>query len=163
MIQYIDEIVCPYVTRVREILGDHKSALVVMDNFTGQITDSVNTLLDANDIHVCLLPPNTTDRLQPLDVSVNKLAKDFLKNKFEEWYSAQVTQQLAEHDTEDLSSVPLSPIDLSLAALKEIGAKWLVEMVQYLRMNPDIIVNGFIRTGIADALDAHMQRRRNKG
>ena len=48
-----------------------------MDNFKDQITASVLTLLEENNIHVCLLPPNTTDRLQPIDVSVNKPAKDF--------------------------------------------------------------------------------------
>ena len=51
-------------------------------------------------------------------------------------------------------------VDLSLAAL---GAKWLVEMVDYLRMNPDIIVNGFIQRGIAGALDAHMHGTGGRG
>ena len=32
------------------------------------------------------MPANTTDQLQPLDISVNKPAKEFLKRKFEQWY-----------------------------------------------------------------------------
>ncbi len=57
-----------------------------MDNFKGQITPKVSEYLEKNDIHVhvCLLLPNTTDRLQPMDISVNKPAKDFLRRKFEE-------------------------------------------------------------------------------
>jgi len=52
---------------------------------------SVKTLLEENNIHACLLPPNTTDRLQPLDVAVNKPAKEFYKQKFQEWYFRQVS------------------------------------------------------------------------
>ena len=64
-----------------------------MDNFKGQMTESVHNL-ESNSIHICLLPPNTTDRLQPMDVSINKPAKDFLKQKFDEWYAEQVIEQL---------------------------------------------------------------------
>ena len=42
-----------------------------MDNFKGQTTDKVFDILEANNIHVNLLLPNTTDRLQSMDVSVN--------------------------------------------------------------------------------------------
>lgn len=54
----------------------------VEDNFKGQITEAVNKLLDSNNIHVCLLPPNT-DRLQPVDISVNTPVKDFRKQQFD--------------------------------------------------------------------------------
>ena len=54
-------------------LEDDSPALVIMDNFKGQVTSVVTSLLEENDIHVCLLLPNTTDRLQPMDIiSVNK-------------------------------------------------------------------------------------------
>ena len=66
-----------------------------MDNFKGQIlTDSVNSLLEANNIRVALLPANATDLLQPMDIALNKPAKDFLKRRFEQWYSDEVTKQL---------------------------------------------------------------------
>lgn len=150
MIRYINNIIIPYVERVRQLLSDRKPALIIMDNFKGQVTPSVSTLLEDHDIHVCLLPPNTTDLLQPMDISVNKPAKDFLRRKFQEWYSEQVMKQL---EGVDIETCELEPIDLSLSVLKEVGAKWLVEMAKYFEDNPMIIVNGFIRSGITGALD----------
>ena len=85
--------------------------------------------------------------------SVNKPAKDFLKRKFDEWYSQQVIEQLDGENMDDFENVNLQPIDLSLPALKEVGAKWLVEMAEYISSNPQMIVNGFIRSGISGALD----------
>ena len=84
MIEYISEVIVPYVENVRDLIKEVKPALVVMDNFKGQINDKVNALLEENDIHVCLLPANTTNRLQPMDISVNKPAKDFLRRKFDD-------------------------------------------------------------------------------
>ena len=86
MIQYTEEIIVPYVNAVRDLLNDNKAAVVIiiMDNFKSQATNSVLSFLEANDIHVCLLPSNTTDRLQPMNLSVNKPAKSLLKTKFEE-------------------------------------------------------------------------------
>ena len=75
MLQYITKIIVLYVETMRESLGDpEQAALVIMDNFKGQMTPAINELLEANSIQVCLLPPNTTDLLQPMDIAVNKLA-----------------------------------------------------------------------------------------
>ena len=118
MLQYIVEIIIPYVDRQRESLGDtSKAALVIMDNFKGQITSKVNKILEDSNINVCLLPANTTDLLQPMDISVNKPAKDFLKRKFERWYSEEVNKQL--QGVTDIQSVELQPIDFSMAIMKE--------------------------------------------
>ena len=79
MVQYIDNIILPYVESVGEQRQDsNAAALVIMDNFKGQITDTIHLLLEQNNILVALLPPNTTDLLQPLDVAVNKPAKCYL-------------------------------------------------------------------------------------
>ena len=58
-------------------------ALVLFDNFKGQCTDSLLQILTKNNIDYIFIPPNCTDRLQPLDVSVNKVAKSFLRDCFQ--------------------------------------------------------------------------------
>ena len=95
MVQYINEIVVPYVEAQRDVLDvPSQTALAIMDNFKGQVTTPINEILEAHNIQVCLLPPNTTDLLQPMDIAVNKPAKDFLKRKFERWYSDEVMKEL---------------------------------------------------------------------
>ena len=150
IVQYVENIIVPYVEARRASFEDDTPALVIMDNFKGQITSAISELLEANNIHVVLLPPNTTDSLQPMDLSVNKPAKDFLKRQFEEWYSGEVMKQL---DGKEDEATEVQPINLGLPMLKELGAKWLVQMAEYFADNPHIIVNGFIRAGITSALD----------
>ena len=87
-----------------------------------------------------------------MDIAGNKPAKDFMKRKFQDWYSQQVTEQ---RQGKDIKEVELHPIDLGLPILKELGAKWLVEMFQYISDNPQFIVNCFIRDGISTALDGY--------
>lgn len=160
MLEYIRWIIIPYINRKREEFVDETPAVVIMDNFKGQVTTAVNELLEENNIHVCLLPANTTDCLQPMDLSVNKPAKDFLRQKFQEWYAHQVLQQL---HGRDIDSVELQPINLSLPLLKELGAKWLVEMFEYIASNLQIIVNGFVKSGIPSALDGEDEQPQDPG
>ena len=149
MLQYIDHIIVPYVENIRDLNNKDTPALVIFDNFKGQITSSVSKLLEQNNIHVCLLPPNTTDLLQPLDISVNKPAKDFLKRKFELWYSERVLEQIQGQDIETLE---LNPVDLRFPMMREHIAVWLEDMFEYIRENPQFITNGFIRAAL-DGLD----------
>ena len=139
MIQYINEIILTL------------SALVIVDNFRGKVTTPVIRLLEEHNIHVCLLPPNTTDLLQPLDIAVNKPAKDYLKRRFKDWYSSEVTKQL--QGISDIESAVIQPVDLSMAAIKERSAKWLVDMAEYIADNPQVIVHNFLHAGITYALD----------
>lgn len=37
--------------------------------------------------------------------------------------------------------------------MKEVGAPWLVELYEYMSANPDIIVNGFVKSGMSKAMD----------
>ena len=85
-----------------------------MDTFKGQTTEKVIRILDTANIHVCFLPSNTTDLLQPMDLTVNKPAKAFLKCKFEELYATKLILQLEESSLADIQS-----INLSLPILRE--------------------------------------------
>ena len=150
MRQYIEFIILPYVNSVRNSLNDNTVAgLVIMDNFKGQMSVIISKLLEDNHLHVCLLPPNTTDLLQPKDLSVNKPAKSFLKNEFSEWYSNEILQQLRAHHHASLNQIELDPIELCLSVMKELGAQWLVKMVQYIEDNLPFVVNGFVKAGIS--------------
>ena len=116
MIEYIHNVIIPYVSANRE--SDDQAALVIMDNFKAQVTSSVVSLLEDNNILVCYIPPNTIDKLQPMDLTVNKPAKDFLKQKFQEWYSDQILKQL---DSSTTTNQELQPIDLSLPVYRSWG------------------------------------------
>ena len=80
-IQYISNVLLPYVERKRHELhlSSEYPALVIYDKFKAQCTDSVIKVLQDNKIHILMVPPSCTDRLQPLDVSVNKAVKEFLR------------------------------------------------------------------------------------
>ena len=48
----------------------------------------------------------------------------------------------------------VQPVDLSAAVLKTVGAKWLVQMHKYIQDNPQLIVNGFRKAVIQEAIDS---------
>ena len=54
-------------------------------------------------------------------------------------------------------------VDLSMAAVKEQSAKWLVEKYEYIADNPQFVVNGFKVSGIPNALDGTENADENKG
>ena len=78
--RYIKEILIPFVTKKREDLKLRKSqpALVLFDCFRGQCTDEVKKLLADNNILTVKIPANCTDKLQPMDVAINKPMKEEL-------------------------------------------------------------------------------------
>ena len=59
----------------------------------GKYTEKLLKLLNSTNISVVLIPPNCTDQLQPLDLSVNKASNKFLQ-KIQNWYDTQVCTQL---------------------------------------------------------------------
>lgn len=82
MHQYIEYVILPYVNAVREALFEETTpCVVIMDKCKGQITTKINGILEENSIHVCLIPLNTTDLLQPMDISVNKPGKKLFKEQ----------------------------------------------------------------------------------
>ena len=135
---------------MRESLRDpEQAALVIMDNFKGQVTPAMNELLEANYRFVCLTRLTYYNRWALLSTSLH--AKDFLKWKFEHWYSDKVTSQL--QGVSDIESTEIQSIDLSMAVVKELSAHWLVEMAEYIVNNPQFIMSGFHCSGITIALD----------
>ena len=117
-------------------MGNDKPSVAIINNFKGQIMEAVTSLLEANIVHVCLLPANTADLLQPMDIAVSKPAKDVLHKEFQQCYSEDVMKRLEGQEITDIETAEIKPIDLGLLALKEIEAKLLVDMASYTVITP---------------------------
>ena len=123
MKDYIVKILVPYITKKRKELklaSDHR-ALVIYDTFKGQRTPAILKLLEENNTDIVLVPANCTGRLQPLDVSVNKAAKNFMRDQLQRWYTEQIQQQV--HDN------VMNQVDLRLSIVMPLSAKCLFSSV----------------------------------
>ena len=90
-----------------------------------------------------LISPNCTDRLQPLDLSVNKSIKAHLRSEFQLWYAKEVYTQLQ-------GCAEKKPVDLKLSVVKPLGAAWMKSAYDYVKSKPEIIQNGFKEAGILE-------------
>ena len=80
-VNFIEQVIDPYVIDKRKELGlpaDQK-ALLTWDVFRGQTTDHVAQIWDSLNIKVVKVPANMTHFFQPLDLTVNGSAKNFMR------------------------------------------------------------------------------------
>ena len=93
----MEMIIVPFFARKRETLDLDTShpALVLLDCFQGQTTPDITLLLKKHLVVSAQIPANCTDKLQPMDIVVNKpdWVKDELKARFQSWYAAEVQKQ----------------------------------------------------------------------
>ena len=90
---------------------------------------------------------NLTNKFQPLDVSVNKAAKSFIQNKYNDWFADQVFTQL--QNGKDPTDVKISS---KLSDLKSIHARWIVDWYNHVIKEKEMIVRGFNSAGISEAV-----------
>ena len=135
LIPYIDEV------RREDNLASTQPALVIFDHFKGQITDKVFSVLEKHNILAVTVPANCTDRLQPMDLSVNKSIKDTLQASFQLWYAGEVKRHIDSNEHLE------KPIDLKLSRMKPLGTQWFVNAFYHVQNNPEIVRNGFRAAG----------------
>ena len=149
MVKLIQEY--PRVISIRKELGlpEDQSALLFWDVFKGQCTVKVNNLLTKLNIKVVMVPANMTHFFQPLDLTVNGSAKNFMKKKFVTWYANEVKKKIEE-------GVPIEnvEIDLSLTRIKPTHALWLIELFNFLTSEEGkkTILNGWKKAGVTNIL-----------
>ena len=151
-IKIMEEIVIPYLERERKKhdLPIDYPAILIVDVFRGQMTAPVLKLLKKNHILLIKVPNNMTNLFQPLDLTVNSLAKAFMKEKFAQWFASQIRQGLdSNKDIEDIE------IKTPLSVLKPLHAQWLIDLYNELTSSEGrkVVINGWRASGIADAID----------
>ena len=135
-------------------LPKEQKALIVMDVFTGQMTEVIVKQYQDN-ILIVNVPRNVTKYYQPLDLTVNGYCKIFLKRKFTQWYSAEVTRQLA-------NKVALEDVQvkLQLTKLKPLQAGWIIEFFNEMTTSKgsEKTGSGWNASGIKDAIKLGMEK-----
>ena len=118
--------------------------MLIFDVFKGQATPAVNDLLKDNNCIVQHVPNNHTNLFQPLDISVNKSAKSFISDKYQEWYASEVTSQLGK-------GVNLYKVDGKLTTLKPIHARWIIDFYKHMQTSGSKVKAGFRKALISKA------------
>jgi len=122
---YIEKVIVPYIQRKKDELKlpNSQRSLCIIDGFRAQCTSDVVKLLDHHGIDIVYVPANCTGKLQPLDLSVNKSVKDFIKQKFQEWYADQIVDNKEDNDSvKPIATFPLKQ-------MKSLGVQWMVKAV----------------------------------
>ncbi|PFX11883.1 Pogo transposable element with KRAB domain [Stylophora pistillata] len=94
VIEHLEEVVFPFLVDKRKDLSlpDEPKAILVFDVFKGQKTECVQ-----NNCVSAFVPANMTNYYQPLDLTVNGPAKQFLKGKYQELYATEIAKQSTFH------------------------------------------------------------------
>ena len=149
-IELFDEIIFPYLQQVKEKKGlpQEQHSLVIMDTFKGQDNDILKKFCSKNRCEVVIVPHNLTNKFQPLDLTVNKAAKTFIQNQYNEWFSDQVARQLK--SGKDPTDIKVSS---KLSDLKPLHASWIVDLYKHMQGEDELILKGFKDAGIYEAIN----------
>lgn len=150
MLRYIDNIIVPYMDESRRNLGlpsNHKG-MCIFDVFAAHLCQSVKDKLKDNNLLYVTVPAGCTGELQPCDLTVNHYLKTEMKQKFNEYYSNYVAEELQTGNALD------TPLSLQLTVLKPIHAGWIMDCFARLREQKELVISGFRQAGIVPVNDS---------
>ena len=70
-----------------------------------------------------MVPANCTNKLQPIDLVINKPLKDAMKRTFQIWYAKEMQQQLN-------TKTSLNNVKIRMSIIKPKSASWLILTIQ---------------------------------
>ena len=150
-IELFEKVIFPYLKQAKASLKYPKEQMsfIIMDTLKGQDNDVILDLCEKHMCQVVIVSHNLTNKFQPLGIIVNKPAKSFISDKYNEWFSKQVSQQLEEG---------IQPADvevsLGLTELNVMHAKLILELYNHLCHQNEIIHNGFKAASITEAVES---------
>lgn len=114
-----------------------RDSLLVLDSYSGHLTDGVKAALSRGGTDLAIIPGGMTSQLQPLDVAINKPFKSRVRKYYTDW--------LTEQDHE------LTPAGrIKRASLSQV-AKWVA--AAWEDIPAEMIVRSFRKCSISNALD----------
>jgi hypothetical protein len=147
MNRWIDECLRAYTHRDRSLL--------VLDSFRCHIMKPVKKRLHRANAELAVIPGGCTSILQPLDVSVNKPFKGWLRTSWAAYIREDAARVDAARKAGDMTAKIRPPS-------KQMIVDWVGSALDNLRGRPELIRKSFIVTGIAPALngaDDHLIRQ----
>lgn len=147
MIQYFVNVLKPYKDSVVAELGlpEGQHMVALFDVFRGQWTEKCKTWLKDHHIIPVQVPPNCTDKLQPMDIGINRPIKDKMKGEFIAWYSEKVKAQLDRGV--DANAVKVS---LLISIIKPQAAQWFMNAFDCV--GADTVKMSFRKAGITERI-----------
>ena len=93
-IELFEKVIFPYLKQAKASLKYPKEqmSLIIMDTFKGEDNDVILDLCEKHMCQVVIVPHNLANKFQPLDITANKPAKSLISNKYNEWFSKQLSQ-----------------------------------------------------------------------
>ena len=101
------------------------------------------------------IPNNLTNEFQPLDLTVNRTCKSYLRTQTQEWLSTQVQAQMQNGIKPENVKV-----DMRISVLKPLHAKWITSFYDKMQSRSDIIINGWKRSGITDFIQCDVSKKK---
>ncbi|KAM3915673.1 pogo transposable element with KRAB domain [Leptodactylus fuscus] len=114
-----------------------KPALLVLDQFRAHISDNTKKIFKLAKTHLAVIPGGLTSQLQPLDVSLNKPFKVFMREEWNKWMAA------GNHD--------LTPTGRMKRPTITQVCEWVKTSWQAVK--DETVVSSFKKCGISNALD----------
>ena len=128
MLEWIDKVWSPYV--------QGKPALLSLDTFTAHLTQTVREAFDKCGTKLLVIPGGCTSVLQPLDLSINKPLKSYIRQSW--------CQYMIDETDKGVSKVRCPP--------KEAVIEWILQAQQKIEERSMIIKKSFLVAGITNTI-----------
>lgn len=153
---WVDEgIMLRWVTECLRKYTNRERSLLVMDSFRCHIMDSVKKSLRKANVETAIIPGGCTSVLQPLDVSLNKPFKGWVRASWAEYIRNDAIRVDRERKAGDQLAKIRPPS-------KQAVVDWIASAVKNLSKKVDMVKKSFIVTGISPALNGaqdHLVRK----
>ncbi|XP_077111701.1 uncharacterized protein LOC143767342 isoform X2 [Ranitomeya variabilis] len=113
------------------------TALLVLDQYKAHTSECTKKRFKDVKTHLAVIPVDVTNQLQPLDVSINKPFKAFMREKWNDWMAAD------HHD--------LTPAEQLKSPTIPQVCKWVKTSWQSIK--DETVVRAFEKCGISNALE----------